>query len=705
MTAENNEFINRELSWIEFNQRVLDEALDARVPLLERLKFLAITSSNLDEFFMVRVGGLSILLKEGVQTPDSGGKLPLKQLQLISRRVQRMVLAQYSCFHRSLIPHLLQQGLELLIDTPFSQEQETYLKQVFNDEILPVLSPMSVSAAEPFPLLHNMGLNMAVRLKDTATPSNRWKFAIVPIPPNLERLVQTPSRRHASFTPVERIIRRFIEQLFFGEDVVETAVFRITRNADMRVREDLAPDLMSGMEAVLLQRKFSECVRLEIDRLVSPTLLTFLKNSLHASEMSVYKISGFLDLSSLMRLSTVEGCDGLVYKHWEPLPSPDLDIKTDIMDQIAKRDILLCHPYESYDPVVKLVEDAARDPQVLAIKQILYRTSRNSPIVRSLKHAAEQGKYVTVVVELKARFDEARNIEWARELEYAGVQVIYGVKNLKTHAKLCLIVRREPQGIVRYVHFGTGNYNENTARMYSDISYITCKDEYGYDASTFMNAITGYSQPRAMLKLAAAPFDLRDRLLDLIEGEIERKKQGQKAHIMAKMNALVDPVIIRALYRASGAGVRIQLNVRGTCCLRPGVHGMSRNITVTSIIDRYLEHSRIFYFLHGGEQKMFISSADWMPRNLDRRVELLIPVEDPACHHKLLAILQASFKDNTKSRRLLPDGGFEKPERPRTNGYRCQERLYLLFKNEYEKSNQLKRSDLEPYKPSNDNQP
>ncbi len=702
MTAEIIEFTDRELSWLEFNQRVLDEALDPRVPLMERLKFLAITSSNLDEFFMVRVGGLSILVKEGVQSPNPKSKPPLKQLQIIARRVQRMVLAQYSCFQRSLIPQLAQHGIHVLINTPVAQEQDVYLKQFFNDELLPVLSPMSITDAETFPLLRNMGLNVAVRLRESGDSVKRWKYAVVPIPPNIERLVRTPSADAACFMPVERIVQRYAEQLFYGEDIVETSVFRITRNADMRVREDLAPDLMAGMEAVLLQRKFSECVRLEIDRRASATLLNFLKTMLHTSDMSVYRVGEMLDLSSLMRLSALEGYDELKYPAREPLPSPDLDIKTNIMDQIAKKDILLCHPYESYDPVVKLVEDAAHDPQVLAIKQILYRTSRHSPIVRALKNAAEQGKYVTVVVELKARFDEARNIEWARELEYAGVQVIYGVKNLKTHAKLCVIVRKEPQGIVRYIHVGTGNYNENTARLYSDISYMTCKDEYGFDASTFMNAITGYSQPRTMLKLAAAPFDLRDRLLDLIEGETERKRQGQKAFIMAKMNALVDPVIIRALYRASQAGVKIQLNVRGTCCLRPGVPNLSRHITVTSIVDRYLEHSRIFYFHHGGEQKMFIASADWMPRNLDRRIELLIPIEDPACHRKLLSILQTYFKDNVKSRRFLPDGGFQKPDRPRTNAYRSQDRLFLLFKEEYEKANMLKRSDLEPYKPSNE---
>ncbi|MDD2237422.1 MAG: polyphosphate kinase 1 [Kiritimatiellae bacterium] len=703
MSLEKMELINRELSWLEFNQRVLDEAIDSRVPLLERLKFLAITSSNLDEFFMVRVGGLSILLKEGVTTTDPRGMTPLKQLETISSRVRRMVTAQYNCFHRSLIPQLNRAGIELLIGDTCTTEQENYAKQYFNDELLPVLSPMAIDEAEPFPLLRNMGLNLAVRLKDTTKPGGKnWKCAIVPIPPNLDRLVRMPSPTHASFMPIGRIIQRHINQLFYGEEILETSVFRITRNADMRVREDLAPDLMSGMEAILLQRKFSQCVRLEIDRRATPVLLAFLKSTLKIPDRSIYKINGFLDLACMMRLASIDGFDEHKYETREPLPSPDLDVKLDIMDQIAKRDILLCHPYEAYDPVIKLVEDAARDPQVLAIKQILYRTSRNSPIIRALKHAAEQGKYVTVVVELKARFDEARNIEWAKELEYAGVQVIYGVKNLKTHAKLCLIVRREPQGVVRYVHFGTGNYNEKTARLYSDISYMTCKDEYGFDASSFMNAITGYSQPRPLLKLASAPFDLRDRILDLIEGEIERKKQGQKAHIMAKMNALVDPAIIRALYRASHAGVKIQLNVRGICCLRPGVKGLSTNITVTSIVDRYLEHSRIFYFLHGGEKNLFIASADWMPRNLDRRVELLIPVEDPDCHAKLLNLLYACLRDNVKSRRILGDGTFQKPPRLRSNLFRCQDRLYLQLKDALEKANQLKRSELEPQKPFGD---
>jgi len=696
--TEKDKFINRELSWLEFNQRVLDEAMNTRVPLLERLKFLSITASNLDEFFMVRVGGLQIMVREGIKQTDPTGLSPEKQLAVISNRLRQIIKSQYSCYRRSLEPKLAANGIRFLSEDKLTAEQQASLKQLFNHELSAVVSPMAIAPDTPFPLLTNLGINLIIRLKAQKTDRPRFRYAIVPISPNMERFIRLPVECGDSFFLVEDCLKMFIQAFFPGEEIFETVAFRLSRNADMRIQEDFAPDLMTGMEDILRQRKISESVRLEIGSNVSPTTLKFLKRMINISDIYIYKIPGPLDLSAFMELAFLDGYDALKDPAWRPQPSPEIDLKTSMMKQIAQRDFLLCHPYESYEPVVKLIEEAANDPDVLAIKQILYRTSKKSPIIAALKRAAQVGKYVTVIVELKARFDEARNIEWAKELELAGVQVIYGVKNLKTHAKVCLIVRREPQGIVRYMHFGTGNYNEKTAKIYSDISYFTCKDEYGADASAFINAVTGHSQPGRFYKLAAAPIDMRDRFLELIEGEIARRKQGQKALIMAKMNSLVDPAIIKALYRASAAGVKIMLNIRGVCCLRPGVPHLSKHITATSIIGRYLEHSRVYYFYHGGEELLFISSADWMPRNLDRRIELLVPIQDPVSHAKLLRILKLYFKDTAKSRRLLDDGSYEKPRPTGKNAVSSQAKLYTMACDAVDAAEQMKRTEFQPYK-------
>ncbi len=452
----------------------------------------------------------------------------------------------------------------------------------------------------------------------------------------------------------------FQEKLFPGESISECVPFRITRNADLLVREDLAGDLLSQMREVLDARKRSGCVRLEVGQNISPTALSFLKQALKISDDEIYKIAGPLDLAAYRELAGRAGFEKLKFEPWPPQPSPQIAPGESMFDAIARRDILLFHPYESFEPVVRLLEQAADDPDVLAIKQILYRTSGNSPIVAALARAAVKGKHVTVVVELKARFDEARNIDWAAALEQSGVQVIYGLRGLKVHAKICIVVRREPIGIRRYVHFGTGNYNEVTARLYSDVSLMTCQEDFGADATQFFNTITAYSHPIKYRRLEAAPLGLRARLLALIESEGQRSKEGQQGHIMARLNSLVDTDIIQALYRASQQGVKIQLNIRGICCLRPGVPKLSENIQVVSIVDRFLEHSRILYFHHGGEPLVFISSADWMPRNLDRRVELLVPVEDPASQSRLVAILRTAFQDNVKARKLLPDGRHER---------------------------------------------
>jgi polyphosphate kinase len=461
----------------------------------------------------------------------------------------------------------------------------------------------------------------------------------------------------------------------------------------------MASDLLSGMRKVLDARRTSDCVRLQVDAGTTKTAMQFLKRALGVHLRDIYAMHAPLQFSDYMKLASMDGFDQLKYDPWPPQPCPDIDPKVSIFDEVSKNNILLSHPYEQFAPVVRLVEEAADDPDVLAIKQILYRTSSDSPIVAALQRAAEHGKYVTAIVELKARFDEARNIEWARHLEQSGVQVIYGVKGLKTHAKLCIVVRRESEGVVRYLHFGTGNYNEKTARLYSDIGYLTCDDDLASDASAFFNAVTGYSEPPEYLKLQAAPMGLRDRILELIEGEILRRHQGQKAVIMGKMNSLVDPQIIEALYRASAAGVKILLNVRGICCLRPGVKGLSEHIRVVSIVDRFLEHSRIIYFRHGGEEQVLISSADWMQRNLDKRVELLTPIDDKTCRRKLVQILKTYFDDNVKSAQLLPDGQYERIHRSgHTRKCRAQRVLYQRARDIIEKNKVRQRTVFEPHK-------
>ncbi len=677
MSQNEAKFFNRELSWLEFNQRVLDEACDNDVPLLERLKFLAITASNLDEFFMVRVGGLQLVAQRGSTSTDPVGMSAEQQLMALRERTRRITTSQYDCFTKELEPALAAAGFRRLKPTELTSRQAKAVEQMFESELFAILSPMAVTSVDDFPLLVNQMLNVCVRLEPAAGEPDKPRFAIIPFTRSLHRFITLHSEGGYAYLLLEDAVSMHVGRFFFGEQVVECVPFRITRNADLSIREDLAHDLLVGMEEILDARKQSACVRLEIAGHASDTLLSFLEQGLDVTGDDVFKAPGPLDLSSFMRLTDVPGFDALKYEAWPPQPSPHVDLTTSMFDVLSRRDVLLYHPFDGFEPVVRLIDEAAADPEVLAIKQTLYRTSRNSPVVAALKRAAERGKHVTVIVELKARFDEARNIVWAKNLEQAGVQVIYGVKGLKTHAKVCIIVRREPHGIQRYLHFGTGNYNEITARLYTDVSFMTCNEELGADASSFFNAITGYSQPQAFRKIEAAPLGLRESLLEMIQVETQRKREGQQARIMAKLNSLVDPQIIDALYEASQAGVKIKLNVRGICCLRPGVPKLSKNISVVSIIDRLLEHSRIFYFYHGGDERVFISSADWMPRNLDRRVELLVPVEDPACRQRLIDILKTCFRDTAKARRLLPDGTYKrvKPgsgEQP----LRSQEKLY-----------------------------
>lgn len=692
-------YINRELSWLEFNIRVLEEAEDESIPLLERAKFLSITGSNLDEFFMVRVGSLHQLVSEGVTRNDPAGMSPTAQLSAISKKVQSLVQRQYDCY-KNLSHALAAEKIICLNSRPLNQRQSVHILQVFESEVYPMVTPMAIDPDSHLPMLKNLGINCIVRLSPKSK-SMRPRFAVVPVGTSLGRLISVPLEQGYRFVFLEDVICRHIGHLFPGETIVECVPFRITRNADMAVREDYASDLLLQMEEVLDQRKESACVRLEVKDTVSSVTLSFLRKLLGVSEHDIYQLSGPLQLSDLMGLQKVGGYEHLRYESWPPQSSPQVDLRTSLFTTLKQHPVLLNHPYDSFEPVVKLIQEAADDPDVLAIKQILYRTSETSPIIQALKSAAQKGKYVTVIVELKARFDEARNIEWARELEQSGIQVIYGVKGLKTHAKLMLIVRREPTGIVRYLHLGTGNYNESTARMYSDISYMTTDEMLASDASAFFNSITGYSQPKTFHKLVSAPLGLREELLSLIADEVERKRHGQNAQIMAKMNSLVDVVLIDALYEASQAGVQIMLNIRGICCLRPGVKGLSENIIVTSIIDRFLEHSRIFYFYHGGEEKAWISSADWMPRNLDRRVELMTPIMEPALKQQLIDILQTYFNDTFKARKLLPDGRYT---RIRPGGRRkpvaSQQQLYQRSVEAVRKMQQKRKTIFEPHRPS-----
>jgi polyphosphate kinase len=692
MSSETRKFFNRELSWLEFNQRPLDQAICETVPLLERLKFLAITSSNLDEFFMVRVGGLQLQLEQRIASSDPSGMTVVEQLSAILERVRRMVDAQYECFLNAIEPGLQAAGITRLRMQSANARVRSVAERIFREEIYPVMSPMAIDDAEAFPLLGNQSLNLCVSLAESQSDPPR-RFAVIPLGKILSRFITLPTDQGYSYMLLEDVVTTMVDQYFPGSVVEEVIPFRITRNADVSLREDNASDLLSGMEEVLHRRRTADCVRLEIDANCSQEMAQYLSSKLEIDERDIFRIAGPLDLAAMMHLTSLDGYAVLRDPPWQA---------QSLFSTIGERDVLLSHPYESFEPVVRLIEEAAADPDVLAIKQVLYRTSRKSPIVAALKRAGERGKYVTAIVELKARFDEARNIEWARELEQAGVQVIYGVKGLKTHAKVCIIVRREPHGIQRYMHFGTGNYNETTARLYSDVSFLTCNEELGADASAFFNAVTGYSQPQQYRRIEAAPTGLRKRLLAMIDTEAQRKRQGQKGYIAAKLNALVDPEIIEALYRASQAGVTIRLNIRGVCCLRPGVPGLSENISVISIVDRFLEHARILYFYHGGDERMFISSADWMPRNLDRRVELLVPIDDLSCRKKLMEILDSYFRDNQNAWQLQADGTYRRltPE-PDESPIRAQELLYSMAVDAVRQAETTKRTMFEPHLSAN----
>lgn len=687
-------YLNRELSWLEFNRRVLHEAFDARTPLLERLKFLAIFSANLDEFFMVRVA----ILKEQVEaqvsklTPD--GRTPEQQLEDISKTLRPMVVEQHRFFQQTLHPQLEEHGIYLLNYIDLSQEQRLYLQHYFEKRIFPVLTPLAIDPAHPFPHISNLSLNLAVIVKDPHTANER--FARVKVPNSLPRFIAFPKDlQHQAGqdtvwtgVPLEQVIAHNLEALFPGMVIQEYHPFRITRDADFEVSEDEADDLLLAIEQELRRRRFGgSVVRMELYASMPDMVRQTLMQEMGLDEASLYEVEGLLNLKDLFALA------GLPLYHlrdpnWaavtparlrSPSEDPDLPSVTapDLFAVIREGDLLLHHPYESFSSSVEeFITQATHDPGVLAIKMTLYRTSGDSPIVNALIDAAENGKQVVALVELKARFDEANNINWARKLEQVGVHVMYGVVGLKTHTKVVLVVRQERDEIRRYVHIGTGNYNSKTARLYTDLGLLTCCEALGADLSDLFNYLTGYSRQQAYRKLLVAPVNLRDRMMAMIRREIDHAQEGGKGRIIAKMNSLVDPQIIATLYEASQAGVEIDLIVRGTCCLRPGLAEISENIRVISIVGRFLEHSRIFYFDNQGNPEYYIGSADWMPRNLDRRVEAITPVENPALQQNLQELLQIFLDDNRHSWDLHPDGTYTQ-RRPGKNPERSSQAMLM----------------------------
>ncbi len=674
-------YINRELSWLEFNQRVLNEARREDLPLLERVKFLAITASNLDEFFQVRIGGLMAMRRSGIKKRDDSGLTPTRSLAMLRQRILRMKEEQYALFNEALVPALADAGIRLLAAGDVGLENTSQLAATFEDQIFPLLTPLAVDEGEPPPLIPALQLIVACRLHDAADKSSR--HALVPIPDSLpRRITVTGEDEGLSFILIEDLVAMHAARLFPGETVTASTTFRITRNSDIAVQEEDTIDLADEMEDVLTARRFSDTVRLELRADAPRDLAAMLRKVTAAGPQEIYQIDGPPGLASFMELAFLPDHEHLRDTDWPAQNSPAITPGTTMFETISSGDMMLFHPYESFDPVIRLLEEAAADPDVLAIKQVLYRTAKKSRIIDALIAAAENGKNVTVLVELKARFDEARNLDRADELQRAGAQIVYGVKGLKTHAKICMIIRREAGHLRRYVHLGTGNYNESTARLYTDISYLTCKAEYGSDASLFFNAVSGRSKLLRFQRLVPAPTAMKPMLLDLISGEAERARQGLPARIVAKVNSLQDPDIIAALYKASRAGVEIKLNVRGICCLKPGDPKFSKNISVVSIIDRFLEHARIFYFHQDGDAKVYIASADWMTRNLEKRVELMIPIEEPALKRRLERILDAFFRDNTHASLILPDGTSVRAERPKkAKPFRAQEHFHQQARN------------------------
>lgn len=649
-------FYNRELSWLKFNLRVLKEAMGKETPLLERLKFIAISASNLDEFFMVRVAGLWSNFDSGVEKRDASGMSVHEQLVAISQAAHEQVRTQT----KSLIALMAEMDavkLHFRRVKDLSELGKDWLEEYYREVVFPVLTPMAVDASRPFPFLANKTLNLAVEL---IKADGEHSMGLIQVPSVLDRIVEVEPEGKRTFVFLEDIIASHCHDLFKGCHILDMVSFRVTRDSDLDLEEDDSVDLMKEVEESLRKRKRGAAVRLEIFKTNNNRIKKFLEENLDVTEMEVYEINGPLDPTCFFKFIGMKGMWPWLYEPFVPQRPLELPDDSDLFAAIRENDILLHHPYESFDPVVKLVSDAADDPQVLAIKQTLYRVSGNSPIVAALARAAENGKQVTVLVELKARFDEENNILWARRLEKAGCHVIYGLVGLKTHAKIILIVRKEDNGIRRYLHLGTGNYNDSTAKLYTDLGLMTANDEFGSDASAFFNLLSGYSEPPVWNKLVMAPLGLREKIYALIDNEIAMVRAGREGHIIAKMNSLIDQPVIQKLYEASAAGVHIDLIVRGICGLRTGIEGISDNITVRSIVGRQLEHSRIFWVAKGGEEQLYLSSADWMPRNLNDRVELFFPVETEEHIHRIKALLDLYLRDNVGAHMMQSNGTYRR---------------------------------------------
>ena len=697
-------FYNRELSWLEFDDRILHEARDSKNPLLERLNFLSITASNLDEFYIVRVASLRDMQSIDFAERDIAGFSIDEQLERIDQKTRRTMSLMYSTYTRSLVPSLASEKIFLKNYDELSDQLKAIADSYFKAVLYPILTPMAVDSSRPFPLIYNRMLNMCVRLlnepkkvklqeratfglasdsKKKSVNEDKYMYATVQIPTVVKRLYQIPTEDGDVFVPVEQIIRANVDMLFDGQSVVATAFYRVMRNADLDIDEDEAEDLLKEIEAQVRRRRFGEIIRLEVQDDIDTDLLHYIVDELEVDEADIFSVNGPIDLTFLSKLTSA--CKAkhpeLCYKAHEPAEAASFDgpvSELDIFEQIREKDRIVHHPYETFEPVLEFVKQAARDPNVLAIKQTLYRVSDRSPIIASLLEAAQNGKQVMVLVELKARFDEENNINWAKKLENAGCHVIYGLVGLKTHSKITLVVRKEEDGIRRYLHLATGNYNDVTAKIYTDIGLFTAKESFGEDASEFFNMLSGFSIPQSWRRLIPAPLWMKDYFIARIRREADNARAGKPARIIAKINSLVDEPVIKALYTASNAGVKIDLIVRGICCLRAGIPGMSENITVRSITGRFLEHSRIFYFYNEGHEDIYLASADWMPRNLNRRVELLFPVEDPDCRARVKEVLDVELADTVRAHFLSADGSYHKLDLRGKEKVDSQQRLIEL---------------------------
>ncbi len=685
-------YLNREITWLRFNDRVLNEAFNEDNPLFERLNFLSITSSNLDEFFMIRVAGIKEQIEAKYEKKDPSGMNANEQFREIAKNVHFMVKKQDKCLNKYIIPELKKRSVLFLEVEDLKKEQYEFLKNYFNSTIYPVITPMAIDQSRPFPLLPNKMLTQAVLLSEKG---KKPFFAMVQVPPVLPRFIRLPENKSA-FISLENVIKEFVSSLFIGYEVLEVSPFRITRNADLSINDD-AMDLLDEIEKSLRQRRMGFPVRLEIAKNASNKIKNMLRNSLSLEDDDIYEIESMLNLADFMKFSSQKGFENLKYKPFTPQQSPSFYEKKNLFKVIRKKDILLHHPYESFEPVIDFLEQAADDPDVLAIKQTLYRVSGDSPVIKNLIKAAENGKQVTVLVELKARFDEERNIHWAKELENAGCYVIYGLVGLKTHSKILLVVRSEEDGIKRYVHMSTGNYNDSTAKLYTDIGFFTSDDLIGEDASALFNLLTGYSKETNWNKLHIAPLTLKNSFIEMIEKERRNAKEGKKAVIKCVMNSLLDTEVIKAFYKASMGGVQIDLIVRGICTIIPGIKGVSENIRVRSIVGRFLEHCRIYYFYNDGDSKIYLASADMMPRNLIRRVETMFPIENDKLKKRLVDVLDLMLIDNEKARRELPNGNYRKV-RSSPEKINSQEMLCILAEENFKNMIDLN-STTEKFKP------